>query len=141
MRAEEERDCHNRRFHKHYLLTRLLNRTPLTKLIQRREEAEFLYRYTRLILMEFEEDFFGREASDMKEFAGCFTDIFPKGYDFLDLNPMQAIFFLKDTKEDTGAVKAVSYTHLDVYKRQLIRGERRPGRESRERWFTPPAGI
>ena len=105
MRAEEERDCHNRRFHKHYLLTRLLNRTPLTKLIQRREEAEFLYRYTRLILMEFEEDFFGREASDMKEFAGCFTDIFPKGYDFLDLNPMQAIFFLKDTEEDTGAVK------------------------------------
>ena len=59
MRAEEERDCHNRRFHKHYLLTRLLNRTPLPKLIQRREEAEFLYRYTRLILMEFEEDFFG----------------------------------------------------------------------------------
>ena len=106
IREEEERTCHNKRFHKHYLLTRLLNRVPLDKLVGDPEEAAFLGSYTRLILMEFEEDFFGREAADMRRFAENFEEIFPTGYDFLDLNPMQGIFFLRDMEEDMGTLKA-----------------------------------
>ena len=44
------------------------------------------------------------------------------------------IYWLVNLKHPLYSLQAVSYTHLDVYKRQVLRGERRKQRKHRRRW-------
>jgi len=119
MGKERKESSLNRQFHKNYVLSRLLSQVPFGKLSQEydRERLRFLEDYTRLILMEFDEDFFGVEAADMRTFAGLFKGVIPFDYDFLDLTPSQGIFFLKSVSREDDYVKEVARCiHLEVEK-------------------------
>lgn len=110
VRREEEEQNHSRRYYNNYILTRLLNQTPYEKLKEEYKEKAlgFLKDYRRLILLEFGEDVFGKEISDIMGFAAAFRDIIPGPYDFLDLTPAQGVFFLKGLHKEDAYVREVA---------------------------------
>lgn len=119
MGREREENSLNRQFHKNYVLSRLLSQVPFGKLCREydRERLHFLEAYTRLILLEFEEDFFGVRAADMRVFAELFRGTIPCDYDFLDLTPSQGIFFLKSVRREDDYIREMTRCiHLEVEK-------------------------
>jgi len=94
---ERETESQNVAFLKNYVVARLLNQVAYEKLCQEYEEGRlrFLEEYRRLIVMEFEEDVFGNEISDMRAFYRMFKGVIAGGFDFLDLTPSQGVFLLK----------------------------------------------
>ncbi len=86
----------NQQFQQNYLLAGLLNQVSMDKLRQEygAERLSFANVYERLILMEFEEDFFGKEVTDVREFLAELDGTFRGEVKFLDVSPSQAIFFL-----------------------------------------------
>ncbi len=101
---EKEAITQNEAFLKSYVIARLLNQVSYDKLIQEygREQLGFLREYTRLIVIEFEEDVFGSVISDIKGFSNLSGGVISGEFDFLDLTPSQGVFFLKgmDLKEE-----------------------------------------
>lgn len=83
---------------KAYILTRLLNKMPFDKLKTKYQEEElaFLKEYTRIILMEFEEEFFGNRTADILELQEKIANIQKLPFDLFDINPSQGILLLKD---------------------------------------------
>ena len=94
---EKEAITQNEAFLKSYVIARLLNQVSYDKLIQEygREQLGFLREYTRLIVIEFEEDVFGSVISDIKGFSNLSGGMISGEFDFLDLTPSQGVFFLK----------------------------------------------
>lgn len=88
----------NQLSHKAYILTRLLNKMPFNKLKgkYKEEELTFLKEYSRIILIEFEEEFFGNRVSDIYEWQDKIKSIHKLPFDLIDLNPSQGILLMKD---------------------------------------------
>ncbi|MFT4105048.1 MAG: response regulator [Lacrimispora sp.] len=119
MERGAEEAGHKHRFYKNYVVSRLLNQVPYQTLNQEYEEESlrFLSDYKRLILMEFEEDFFGNEAVEMKKFFHHFKDVIPYDYDFLDITPSQGVFFLKEGCPDESYGRELGrLLHLEIEK-------------------------
>lgn len=117
MEREAAEDGHKRRFYKNYVVSKLLNQVPYKTLRQEYEEEslQFLADYQRLILIEFDEDFFGNKAVEMRKFADQFKDVIPCGYDFLDITPSQGIFLLKGIRMEEAYVKELGKCiHLEL---------------------------
>lgn len=82
---------------RNYVLARLLNQVPYEKISLEygEDQLAFLKEYTRLILVEFEEDVFGNAIPEPKLYAGKMGELLPCSFDFLDLTPSQGVFLLK----------------------------------------------
>lgn len=98
MQEKEALRQQNQQSHKAYVLTRLLNKMPFDKLKgkYREEELSFLDEYTRMILIEFEEEFFGNRLADIFELQQQIHNILKLPFDLLDLNPSQGILLMKE---------------------------------------------
>lgn len=103
-RVEKEKTMHQhtQQFQRVYALTRLLNKIPYEKLKSEypQNELEFLEDYKRMILLEFEEDFFGKEVEDIQELKERFHDIISVPYELTDLNPVQGVLMIGGEKKD-----------------------------------------
>lgn len=119
--GEEEETSANQFFRHSYILSRLLNQVPFEKLAGEYEAGKltFLRDYERLILMEFDEDFFGREAVDIRDFC----ERLRRGgavlceFDFLDLTPSDGVLFLKNMRQRKGEAREIARCiHLLVEK-------------------------
>lgn len=90
----------SRQERKNYILTRLFNKIPLDKLKYDygEEELAFLDEYTRLILLEFEEEFFGNKMSETGELCQEIKVLADVSFDLIDLNPSQGILLLKEPR-------------------------------------------
>ncbi len=125
LQDQEEQDSRTQYFHRHFLLSRLLNGVSLQKLEAGygSQELDVLRRYTRLILLEFDGDFFGKEVTSISDFAGLFQEILPCPYEFLDINPSQGVFFLQDYDPDPDCVRKIAQCiHLTVEKQYGWKG-------------------
>ncbi len=87
----------NQQSHKEYILTRLLNKMPYDKLSEKykEEQLDFLKEYSRILLMEFEEEFFGNQVTDINELQDKIKSIQKLPLDIIDLNPSQGILLIK----------------------------------------------
>lgn len=97
MEKENARQQQNQQFQRMFVLTRLFNQVPLEKLEKKygKQELEFLGEYERIILMEFEEEFFGKTVADIRELDDKIRETVNGSYDLLDMNPFQGIILLK----------------------------------------------
>ena len=89
----------SKQFLEEHLLYMLVNGTTVKELeggVCEIVDTAFISTYTRLILIEFNSDFFGR----FEEFAEKIYEKYPKGIKYLNLNLRQAIIFFDDTKLD-----------------------------------------
>ncbi len=114
--AERRQDILTR----NYMLARLLNQVPYEKLLAQYgpEALAFCGAYTRLLLIEFEEDAFGRSIPDPQEFAAQLKEVTALDFDFLDLTPSQGIFLLRNAGcEDAGCRAAAQQIYLHVRQR------------------------
>lgn len=119
IRRAEEEDANNRQFTRNYVLTRLLSQVPMEKLRLKYdgEKLKFAEGYSRLLLMEFDEDFFGCEVTDIRGFAERFAAIVQDEFDFLDVNSSQGVFFLGEKYQEAAAVRELAKCiHLMVDK-------------------------
>ncbi len=93
---------HNQQFHRIYALTRLLNKIPYEKLKNeyREDELHFLGGYKRMLLFEFEEDFFGKAAEDIEEVKETLSDLVDTPCELIDLNPAQGVLMLGAADQD-----------------------------------------
>ena len=87
----------NQQAQKSYILSRLLNKMPYDKLKGKYLDKylAFLEKYTRMILMEFEDEFFGNRAEDIYELQDKIREQHKLPFDMIDLNPSQGILLLK----------------------------------------------
>ena len=87
----------NQQAQKSYILSRLLNKMPYDKLKGKYldKDLAFLEKYTRMILMEFEDEFFGNRAEDIYELQDKIREQHKLPFDMIDLNPSQGILLLK----------------------------------------------
>ena len=94
-RVEKDKTMHQhtQQFHQVYALTRLLNKIPYEKLKSEypENELQFLEYYRRILLLEFEEDFFGKEVEDIQDLKEKLNDIVFVPYELIDLNPVQGV--------------------------------------------------
>lgn len=99
---EKETVIQNTAFFKTYVTARLLSQISYDKLVQENgeEKLSFLNEYTRMILMEFDEDVFGNDISDMKAFGALIRGTISVEFDFLDLTASQGVVFLKEVRQD-----------------------------------------
>lgn len=102
MKKEDVRKQQERQFQKTFVLTRLFNQVPFEKLRKEyaAEELEFLQEYARIILFEFEEEFFGKIVSDIQELGSRIEKKMDFSCDLLDVNPFQGILLIKDGSQD-----------------------------------------
>lgn len=117
IRQEEEDTANSRQFQRNYVLSRLLNQVSVGKLRQEydKEGLEFAGEYSRLLLMEFEEDFFGKDVTDIRGFSMLFGKLISGEFDFLDVNPSQGVFFLKSTYRNETCTRELAHCiHLLV---------------------------
>lgn len=96
MRREEEETTSSMQVKKHYTLSRLLNNVPMEKLRQEQEESVLfaVSGFVRLILLEFETDFFGKFVTDIRQFTSLLEPVVLGEFEFLDMNPSQAVLLL-----------------------------------------------
>lgn len=116
---DEEESSQNQAFQENYVITRLINQISWDKLCQEygEERLEFLNAYTRLVILQFDQDVFGNVISDVKAFAELFESVIPCGYDFLDLNPSQGVFLLRGIDRDKDYLRELARCiHLMVEK-------------------------
>lgn len=97
MEKENAKQQQNQQFQRMFVLTRLFNQVPLEKLEKKygKQELEFLEQYERIILLEFEEEFFGKTVADIRELDDKIKETVNCPYDLLDMNPFQGIVLLK----------------------------------------------
>lgn len=97
MEKENAKQQQNQQFQRMFVLTRLFNQVPLEKLEKKygKQELEFLEQYERIILLEFEEEFFGKTVADIRELDDRIKETVNCPYDLLDMNPFQGIVLLK----------------------------------------------
>ncbi len=95
---------------RNYVLARLLNQVPYEKIAIEygEDQLSFLKEYTRLILVEFEEDVFGNAIPDPKLFAKKLGRNLPCEFDFLDLTPSQGVFLLKQFSCEDSRLKELA---------------------------------
>lgn len=110
IRREEKEEADSRQFQKNYVLSRLLSQVPVGKLEKEYGEGKlaFARAYTRLFLMEFEEDFFGKDVTDIRGFSAAFGELLTGGSDFLDVNPLQGVFFLGEACRDSARARELA---------------------------------
>ena len=103
-RVEKDKTMHQhtQQFHHVYALTRLLNKIPYEKLKSEypENELQFLEYYRRMLLLEFEEDFFGKEVEDIQDLKEKLNDIVFVPYELIDLNPVQGVLMFGDEMKD-----------------------------------------
>lgn len=119
LERDEEESGQSRTIHTNYVIARLLNQVSYEKLYQEygEEALEFLNAYNRLLVLQFDDDVFGNEISDVKQFSDQFKELIPCDYVFLDLTPSQGVFFLKGTdRDDVYLRELASCMHLAVEK-------------------------
>lgn len=85
---------------KAYILTRLFNKMPFDKLKEKYKEEElaFLKEYGQLILLEFDEEFFGNNVADVYELRDRINNMQRLTFDLIDLNPSQGVMLIKEKK-------------------------------------------
>lgn len=90
----------NQQSRKAYILTRLFNKMPFDKLKEKYKEEElaFLKEYGRLMLLEFEEEFFGNSVVDIYELRDRINNMQRLPFDLIDLNPSQGVMLIKERK-------------------------------------------
>lgn len=90
----------NQQSRKAYILTRLFNKMPFDKLKEKYKEEElaFLKEYGRLMLLEFEEEFFGNSVADIYELRDRINNMQRLPFDLIDLNPSQGVMLIKERK-------------------------------------------
>lgn len=97
----EQRDIqqkYNQQSQKAYILTRLFNKISFDELNKKysKKQLEFLQEYTRIILIEFENEFFGNRISDIEVLKDKIRGILNISFDLVDLNPSQGILLIKN---------------------------------------------
>lgn len=115
MEKKKQADLYNQQFHRVYALTRLLNQIPYEKLKSgyRESELSFLTQYKRMLLLEFEEDFFGKEVEDIQELHEKLQKEIILSCEMIDLNPAQGILiFGEPDRDDSFFREAASAIHL-----------------------------
>ncbi len=115
----EEENSQSRTVHRNYVISRLLNQVSWEKLCQEygEDSLKFLNDYTRLLVLQFDEDVFGDEILDVKAFSSQFQDLILCGYDFFDLTPSQGVFFLENIeREQQYLMELAQCIHLAVEK-------------------------
>lgn len=100
MEKENAKKQQNQQFQRTFMLTRLFNQVPLEKLEKKygKQELGFLGEYERIILLEFEEEFFGKAVADIRELDDKIRKAMCCPYDLLDMNPFQGIVLLKKVR-------------------------------------------
>ena len=119
LNQEGEAATQNRGFWKNYVTSRLLNQVSYDVLCQEygMRQLRFLEDYTRMILLEFEEDVFGNEITDVRSFALMFESVISCPFDFQDLTPSQGVFFLMGIHREDEYVRELAWCiHLAVEK-------------------------
>lgn len=94
-----------------YIITRLLNQIPYEKLrnTYRESELDFLKQYKRMILLEFEEDFFGKTVEDVQNLNNKIEENgLTLSCDMVDQNPAQGILLFTDEGKDTSYYREVA---------------------------------
>lgn len=91
---KEKRDKERRNFtEKEHVLLKIISGIPVENIRERfslDNYTDFINKYKRMILMEFDKDFFNNH----QEFIKKILDDFQDKADYLNLNPYQGIFFL-----------------------------------------------
>lgn len=117
-RLDEERYDEQKQlyFNQNYVLTRLLNMTNYEQLEKRfsKEKLEFLKEYKRLILIEFEQDFFGNVIEDAQQLYAKFSDVFQYSFYIMDLNPLQAVMLVKEPLDENVCYKQMECLHTFI---------------------------
>lgn len=117
LQREEEEGPGSRQFQRSYLLLRLINGMPADSSAKGMEEARFTRDYTRLLLMEFETDFFGKEVADIQRFAARLGELAQGEVDFLDVSPSQGVVFLRNGYHEEPLARGLAKCiHLEVEK-------------------------
>ncbi|MCI8959415.1 MAG: response regulator [Lachnospiraceae bacterium] len=117
LQREEEEGPGSRQFQRSYLLLRLINGMPVDQSAQGTEESRFTRDYTRLILMEFETDFFGKQVADIQQFAARLGELAEGEVDFLDVSPSQGVLFLRNGYHEKSLARGLAKCiHLEVEK-------------------------
>lgn len=108
-------DLYNQQFQTVYTLTRLLNQIPYEKLKSAYGESKlsFLNQYKRMLLLEFEEDFFGKKVEDIQEINEKLQKEIGLSCELIDLNPAQGILLFRESdKTDSYFREAAKAIHL-----------------------------
>lgn len=94
-----------------YIITRLLSQIPYEKFrnTYRESELDFLNQYKRMILLEFEEDFFGKTVEDIQDLnAKIAENGLILSCDMVDLNPAQGILLFTDEGKNSSYYRKVA---------------------------------
>ncbi len=108
-------DLYNQQFQTVYTLTRLLNQIPYEKLknVYGESKLSFLNQYKRMLLLEFEEDFFGKKVEDIQEINEKLQKEILLSCELIDLNPAQGILLFRESdKKDSYFREAAKAIHL-----------------------------
>lgn len=99
-RLDEDRYFNEKKlyFNQNYILTRLLNMANYEQLEElfSKEQLEFLKDYKRLILFEFEKEFFGKILEDVQKLHKIIKDKLDFEFYLMDVNPFQAVLLIKE---------------------------------------------
>ncbi len=120
LHREEEEGAVSRQFQRNYMLLRLISNMPVERSALRNdsEDLRFAGEYTRLIVLEFETDFFGKEVADIRDFSARLGEVAEGEVDFLDINPSQGVLFLRNGYGDERLVRGLAKCiHLEVEKK------------------------
>ena len=103
-----------------YIISRLLSQIPYEKFrnTYRESELDFLNQYKRMILLEFEEDFFGKTVEDIQDLNNKIEENgLILSCDMVDLNPAQGIIlFTDDGKNSSYYRKVAGEIHILIEK-------------------------
>ncbi len=119
LHREEEESAVSRQYQRNYILLRLISNMPVEPSIKGNDsgDLQFARGYTRLIVLEFEADFFGKEVADIRNFAARLGEMAEGDVDFLDVNPSQGVLFLRNGYGDEGLARGLAKCiHLEVKK-------------------------
>lgn len=119
LRRGREESVVSRQFQRNYVLLRLISNMPVEHFPDGNEsrDLQFARDYTRLIVLEFEMDFFGREVADIRSFAARLGELAEGEVDFLDVNPSQGVLFLRNGYGDERLARGLARCiHLEIEK-------------------------
>ena len=119
-RLEEEKYDKQKQlyFNQNYVLTKLLNMANYEQLEKTfsKEKLEFLNEYKRLILIEFEQDFFGNIVEDAQQLYEKLRGVLQYDFYMMDLNPLQAVMLIKEQLDENTCYKQMEYLHTFIEK-------------------------
>lgn len=114
---------YNQQFLRVYALTRLLNQMPLEKLKSEYQEKEllFLESYKRMLIIEFQEDFFGKKVEGVHELNRELKNVISVPYELIDINPAQGIvLFQEEDKEEAYFREVAKCIHFMIEKEYFV---------------------